>query len=96
MTREARDRGILEIIQHYGANIQTDKAIEEMAELTKALLKFRTDPSEKNLDGIIEELGDVALMISQLGIIYDCGEDVERVIDRKIKRQIERMESDCA
>lgn len=94
MSRAERNKGIVKIIQHYGAMNQVDIAIEEMAELTKALLKFRRDSSDNNLNNIIEELGDVTLMMVQLAIIYDCGDDVEHVIEDKIYRQLERIKKE--
>lgn len=96
MTREQRDKAIKDIIQHYGEKEQVDVAIEEMAELTHALLKYRRNPCNTTLDGIIEELADVTIMIGQLGYIYFCEEYVERVIDKKLERQIERMSAEKA
>ena len=89
-----REAKILEgAIEYYGTAAQTDKAIEEMAELTKALLKFRgTAMATQNewaaLRGNIrEEMADVSIMLRQLELIYgDYAEEelgkLERLADR--------------
>ena len=68
----------------YGKVSQIDKAIEEMSELTKALLKKRYNAG--STDDITEEMADVLIMISQLMLIYDNAEVVEKQMEHKIKR----------
>jgi len=41
-------------IDHYGSERQIDKAIEEMSELTKALLKLRLVKNEQNTESVDE------------------------------------------
>lgn len=88
-------------VDTYGAAAQTDMAIEEMSELTKALLKFRraeNNPEEydierKRLD-IYEEVTDVMIMLAQLIMIYDggfCEEELCEIIGDKVKRLDERL-----
>lgn len=88
-------------VDTYGAAAQTDMAIEEMSELTKALLKFRraeNNPEEydierKRLD-IYEEIADVMIMLAQLIMIYDggfCEEELCEIIGDKVKRLEERL-----
>jgi hypothetical protein len=68
------DRYILEkAIDTYGNESQVDMAIEEMSELTKALLKYRralkgnTDISvSKAHSDILEEIADVEIMLGPL------------------------------
>ena len=56
-------------IEVYGADLQKQVAIEEMAELTKEICKdFR---GKGNREHIIEEMADVCIMLNQLMIIYD-------------------------
>ena len=61
-------------ISAYGRDAQTDMAIEEMSELTKALLKFRRygkgDSANDRLNDIREEIEDVQIMLDQMKIIY--------------------------
>jgi hypothetical protein len=81
-------------IERYGAEAQTDMAIEEMSELTKALLKYRrSQHGDKtcgnNLVGnIVEEIEDVQIMLDQMMLIY--GRD-EATRCMKIARLRERL-----
>lgn len=77
-------------IQFYGSERQVDKAIEEMAELTKemagltqALLKDRYDGDDSH---VVEELADVLVTANELTIIFG----VERVIE-VVKQKQERL-----
>ena len=73
--------------QVYGAMKQEDVCIEEMSELTKAIIKKR-----RRLDSnIAEEIADVIIMLSQLSHIHNCEEDVQRWIERKCRRLAEEI-----
>ncbi|QNO18826.1 hypothetical protein [Caproicibacterium amylolyticum] len=74
-------------IRTYGENSQVDKAVEEMSELTKALLKYRIGFA--TLDEIREEAGDVQIMLEQLRILYGGTSDIE---EYKLNRLWARME----
>jgi len=76
-------------VQTYGKQSQVDKAIEEMSELTKALLKERH--SNGSVDDIIEEIADVCIMLSQLCLIFEAGMAVDDFIDYKLKRLDRRL-----
>lgn len=86
-------------ISHYGADAQVDMAIEEMSELTKALLKLRRAKHGETADAriaIIDELADVRIMVDQMELLYQCRDDVRKRIFYKIgrqKRRLEEMES---
>jgi hypothetical protein len=75
-------------IDKFGGNAQTLKAIEEMAELQKELIKFQLDTSFKknSISGITEEIADVEIMLGQLKIIFDCHDIIETVKKQKIER----------
>ena len=75
------------IAEHYGLEKQKLKAIEEMAELTKALLK-------DDRENIIEEIADVEIMISQLKWLLSVHGQVADVRLRKIDRQLKRMKEE--
>ena len=83
-------------IEIYGEEKQIDMCIEEMAELTKALLKLRRakpkDKEEvnKRIADIEEETADVAIMIAQLEIIFDAGR-IQSAANKKIKRLAQRL-----
>ena len=78
-------------VDTYGNETQTDIAIEEMSELSKALLKYRRlekhledfDCEQMKLD-IYGEIADVIIMLTQLLMIYGGREEIKRYIDRKV------------
>ena len=86
-----RKDNLLFVIDSYGVRSQEDVAIEEMSELQKAIIKNRRYNDENTRKEIIEEIADVEIMLSQLKIIYSCKEEVERLIDYKIEREIKRI-----
>lgn len=68
-------KAVCYIADTYGATAQTDIMIEEMSELTKALLKFRrkllSDGDIKHeLENVMEELADVQIILWQIVYIY--------------------------
>lgn len=85
------DKKILaDAVSTYGVEAQTDMMIEEMSELTKALLKFRRagdneDMRTLSLISICEEMADVEIMLAQMHLIY--GES-----DRTIRYKLDRLE----
>lgn len=88
-------------VDTYGAAAQTDMAIEEMSELTKALLKFRRaennpegyDIESKRLD-IYEEITDVMIMLLQLVMIYvgSCEVEFCESVGDKVRRLEARLD----
>ena len=96
-TEEQRD--IMRLaIDTYGEVNQTDKAIEEMAELTKALIKLKQvnlrDYEELTFKvmNVEEEIADVLIMMEQLTMIFkpqDKDEPTE--IQININHKIERL-----
>lgn len=87
---------LIKTINTYGQAYQVERAIEEMSELTKALLKERRVEGNIKPDpipDICEEMADVIIMISQLLIIFDCHESVQTYIDLKMKRLESRLKS---
>lgn len=94
-------------IDHYGEDNQLDMAIEEMAELTKAICKYKRAVKERERDicystakdvifakgDIVEEIADVLIMIEQLTMIFDCKKRMMSAIAReKIRRLKRRMD----
>lgn len=85
-------------IEKYGDEKQIDVAIEEMAELIKALLKHRRasyNPEAKDCailqDNIAEEMADVYIMLAQLIMIFRNSNQVQRYIQAKIDRLEKRL-----
>ena len=69
--------------------------IEEMSELTKALLKWRRAKGAELTAArgcIIDELADVRIMARQMEILFQAEDEVERRIDFKVQRQSKRLE----
>lgn len=89
------------IADHYGERHQLLKSIEEMAELTQAIIKYIDDPAE--WDQVCDELADVTIMIEQLNYLvsrwveppmHGVMSNVEFRIEMKTLRQMRRMEAD--
>lgn len=83
-------------IETYGVQAQCDVAAEEMAELTKAIMKIRrvADDYEKTqpaLENLLEEIADVDIMIDQLKIMRGP-KQVEEYRRKKLERLERRME----
>ena len=80
------------IANHYGREHQVLIAIEEMSELTKELCKyFRRYDRKKE---IIEEVADAQIMLEQLIELFGINNEVDRMVDYKLNRQIRRMEQE--
>jgi hypothetical protein len=109
MTRqEQHDIVYRRCICEYGTQPQIDMCIEEMSELTKALLKYRrkfalargenVNPTNGDTDlfkaraDIIDELADVRIMCRQMELLFQAEDEVERRIDFKVDRQLKRLE----
>lgn len=75
-------------IEQYGVEQQRKMAIEEMAELLNAMMKF--DRGRNTVDDIIEEIADVTIMMRQLAIIYGQ-KAVDLQIDYKTQRLARRL-----
>lgn len=72
---------IRQIADHYGLNNQMMQAIEEMGELTQAIVKVFRNGLDNERDGLIEEQLDYLLGDNQ----------IEKVKAYKINRQMNRI-----
>ena len=80
-------------IKEWGECAQILVAIEEMAELTKALAKnFRSDDAE-TVENVVEEIADVEIMMDQLRVIYKqrAAETVDEIKKAKLNRLAKRL-----
>ena len=83
----------LQNAEHYGYEPQSNMLIEEMAELTQAISKYRRDNSKKNFDNIIEEIADVEVMLHQIKHLLGINPKyVESVKEQKVYRTAKRIE----
>lgn len=84
-------------ISTYGKEAQVDMAIEEMSELTKALLKYRRSKNATGIEhgklrsNIIEEAADVLIMVVQILMMYDKDGECQTEVDYKVNRLYERL-----
>lgn len=95
MTAEREGRILEAAVKTFGNAAQVDMMIEEMSELTKALLKWRRaglidgDNTEEKYNAVLEEMADVQIMLNQMALIF-C-DPVEYVIAK-----LERLEKRIA
>ncbi len=85
---EKIDQRVLEsAIKAFGVDYNVDKAIEEMAELIKALLKMKHNNGEEKgrLVDVVDEIADVYIMANVLSMMFNP-ETVQQRIDYKIQR----------
>ena len=91
--RERRDI-MLRAIHRYGEAAQIDMAVEEMAELTKALFKVKrvscAAEAKAVLENGVEEMADVQIMLDQLRIIFH--RSTEEVEEAKLERLKNRLD----
>lgn len=93
MNARKEENILLQAIVEYGAEAQTDMMIEEMSELTKALLKHRRKESKETLDNILEEIADVQIMLDQMKLIHDDEKATDEYRDAKLLRLAARLGS---
>lgn len=107
-SNEYRDSVYRRCISEYGTQPQVDMCIEEMSELTKALLKWRrkfalvrgenVNPVSGDTDltkareDIIDELADVRIMCRQMELLFQAEDEVSNRIDFKVGRQVKRLD----
>lgn len=76
-TGSARARILVDCINTYGVDSQINMMIEEMAELTQALCKYRRDTSPVRWSAIHEEMADVYIVWLQMVMIFGYDEKIE-------------------
>lgn len=89
------EKEILEqAVKTWGADIQVLMMVEEMSELTKALIKYWRNPTDENLENIAEETADVEITTAQLDIIFKNDDFNSKVLawkDKKLQRLEQRI-----
>ena len=78
MINEIHEKDLIEIADKLGYEEQSMQLIEEMAELTQAISKYRRYNDTEELLNLIEELCDVNIVLEQ--VIY--------LLSKKIKDEI--------
>lgn len=85
---------VLETIISGGYNIQSLIAMEECAELQKAISKLIRygDEDKENYDNLVEEMADVIICLEQLKVMYQVSdEELKTMIERKHNRNLRRI-----
>lgn len=86
-----RESRILEgAIRKFGKKHQSIKAIEELAELVQAIVKYLDSGSVADYDAVMYEIADASIMLNQLEMIYG---DVTPYEVEKLER-LERLVQD--
>ena len=77
----------------WGCAVQIDIALEEMNELSIAILKFRRNPEQLAIkkEAIEQEIADVEIMMEQLRMIFDT-KTISKIKTRKLRRLQKRIE----
>ena len=84
----------IEIINHYGVMNQLKYFQSEVFELNEAIIQYEYDDNLANTH-IAEEMADVLVMLKQFQLYYGItDEEIEKVMNYKIDRQIKRMENE--
>ena len=81
---------MLNALRKFGIDAQDDIAIEEMSELTKAIIKNRRYRNFETMENLYEELADVLIMCEQILMSLDR-DKVQSYIAAKLKRLNERL-----
>jgi len=87
MIQKQKDRLYEKCVERWGFNSQVDRCIEEMAELTKVLLKARRFfGPEGRLASVHEEIAGVTITLEQMIILFDGKEVIPHYIEDKLLR----------
>ena len=87
---EEQNEIMLNALRKYGVDKQDDIAIEEMSELTKAIIKNRRYKTFGTLESLYEEVADVLIMLEQIMMSLDK-DRVQTYINMKLERLNERL-----
>lgn len=92
-----QDPRILEIFQHFGLKAQVKKTIEELWELTWAIIVWRfmtmiNKNTDKHLAHVHEEMADVRIMIDQLEVGTIGRNRCAQIRNEKLERTIKRIQ----
>jgi hypothetical protein len=73
-------------IDTWGEDMQLNIAVEEFAELTKEICKYKRGAD--NISNIVEEMADCYIMLEQIKIMFGLGSEI---ISDEMNRKIERL-----
>ena len=91
--KKANDKRITEIAKHYGALVQREQFVEECSEAILAAQKSKRTPNPKTISDLQGEVADVLIMALQMRYLFGA-EAVDRFVELKLSRQIERIKEE--
>jgi hypothetical protein len=86
------DDKLTQIADYYGKEKQSQKTVEELAELIQAIVKYEATPDFETKRNLTEELADVKIMIDQM--LYLCEIPPYKyndMVEFKIARTLQRI-----
>ena len=92
-TREINfDKELTIIVNHYKER-QIIKLVEEMAELTQAIMKNINSKEKEDCESVLQEIADVEILLRQLFLIRkkDIQARINGIKDFKIKRTLKQI-----
>lgn len=87
------DERIKQIAEHYGSPTQREQLIEECSELILAAQKCKRYGTRETFDNFCGELADVYIMVQQMMHLISP-EIIGEIIDKKLDRQMQRIEDE--
>lgn len=85
------DEKLRQIADHYGEKAQLEQLIKESVELIVAVKGFLREPSSSKIEGMIEEIADVEIMLEQMKYLFGISFAVEEIKATKIERTLKRI-----
>lgn len=82
---------LVQAIETFGEVSQRDMAIEECAELIKALCKLNRYLLDETVAAVLEETVDVSLAVEQMRLMFDHDGQFEAIRERKLSRLAQRI-----
>lgn len=83
------------ILAHHGFKNQLIKTVEELSELTTAIVQYyNKEPGESRLRGVQEEMADVYIMLEQIRKQFMSQCELQELIEYKLERECKRIETE--
>lgn len=79
-----------EIMCYYGFEAQREQLVEELSELIQAVQKCKRKGDKESYEHFKEELADAIIMCTQMYNFVGTDE-IDRIIEQKLDRQIQRI-----
>lgn len=93
---EEENEILRQAIAAYGKNEQSRVAMEELAELIRAINKYHRAKTDEHRQNLIEEMADVYIMLYHISIVCDISieKEIGPALGKKITRLLERLEAE--